>query len=323
MPVIVMNPWKPASGTSALNDPTKFVLGTASSNVQPNFSFQDGKFYNWDQGAFYTSTTGTSWTKASSGALMPAFDYAKYGPVKNINSKRIFALPVADPNNNSSQVYVSDNEGVTWQTKNLPHNLQWRGVATNNNGVVIATGATSRGSALNRSAISIDDGNTWTDMTPRKSFYTETMQYIPRLGLFIGGYTTSLSWSFDNGLTWANKSLHLDGNGYVGKIIDTGTQLVMLCAGTGNNRKANFIRTSTDGVNWVAKTTNLVSPSSVIDIAYGDGVFVITTNTNMILTSTDAENWVQSTLPSGRTALDIAFGNGRFVFGPRGLAYVV
>lgn len=323
MPVIVMNPWKPASGTSALNDPTKFVLGTASSSVQPNFSFQDGKFYNWDRGVFYTSTTGTSWTQASSGTRMPYIDYNAHGVVKNINSKRIFTIPIDDGNNNMSQVYVSDNEGATWQTKNLPQTLWWRGLATNNNGVVVATGAVRSGSTLNRSAISTDDGNTWVDMTARKSFFTETMQYIPRLGLFIGGYTTAISWSLDNGLTWGNKSLHLDGNGYVGKIIDTGTQLVMLCGGAGNNRKANFIRTSTDGINWVAKTTNLVSSAAVQDIAYGDGVFVIVTNTNTILTSTDAETWVQSNLPSGRTANRVSFGNGRFVFGPTGIAYVV
>lgn len=313
MPLIIMNPWKTKGLTDLSSSGFSTVTGVAVGGAS-YVTYADDKFYTFPQNGTMYKTTGDGWAGPTNATAFPALVYDN-AFAKNSKSKRLFILPTANGNNNTSQVYISDNDGVTWQAKSLPAGAWWRGIASNNNGVVIATSVTSNGSRVNRAALSTDDGNTWIDITARKGF-TEGMQYIARLNMFVGIFSSNYIISTDNGATWASYGITGDGGGNPGKIIDDGKQLIMLAA----SGTSNFIRTSTNGINWTLKPTNYVLPAQARDIAYGNGLYVVTNNTNKCYTSSDLVTWKETQL--SMSVFSVAYGNGMFMFGPYGLRYV-
>lgn len=79
---------------------------------------------------------------------------------------------------------------------------------------------------------------------------------------------------------------------------------------------------STDGITWseVAAPSKTSGSHSWSDLAYGNGVFVITAKTSSggnptsdYAYSTDGINWTKSSLPSALSYPFIAYGNGKFV----------
>jgi len=75
--------------------------------------------------------------------------------------------------------------------------------------------------------------------------------------------------------------------------------------------------TSTDGENWTTVVSNL--RSSILGTAYGNGKWVIATDSGRIFYSTDGVTWTETrNRPSGWQYRTITYGNGKFIVGSTG-----
>jgi hypothetical protein len=76
------------------------------------------------------------------------------------------------------------------------------------------------------------------------------------------------------------------------------------------------VRTSVDGINWVAQTTDASANHSWISVCFGNGLFVaVSYNTaiNNVMTSSDGVNWTVRTIPSVAVLQSVIFANNLFV----------
>ena len=67
---------------------------------------------------------------------------------------------------------------------------------------------------------------------------------------------------------------------------------------------------STDGITWTART--LPSSTSWQSVTYGDGTFVVVSDSEAAASSTDGITWTARTLPSSATWLSVTYGDGTF-----------
>ena len=119
-----------------------------------------------------------------------------------------------------------------------------------------------------------------------------------------------------------------------GKFVFVGEQIVVYDIYTGEYKTVNYslsgtlydvkyinnkffivgyqtLITSTDGINWVNADLQL-SGRTLKAITYGDGMYLVMTDTTRYYTSTDGENWTLYNT-SNYFGNDITFGNGLFV----------
>jgi hypothetical protein len=76
------------------------------------------------------------------------------------------------------------------------------------------------------------------------------------------------------------------------------------------------VRTSVDGINWVAQTTDASANQPWVSVCFGNGLFVavsFNTATNNIMTSSDGVIWTVRTIPSLAVLQDVTFANNLFV----------
>lgn len=91
----------------------------------------------------------------------------------------------------------------------------------------------------------------------------------------------------------------------------------------GGSGSTGTIATSTDGINWTARTNPLSSPVSFSDVAYAFGLFIAIDTSGRIITSPDGTTWTQRTNPasppagSSLTTMPLVQGEGRIAFGCR------
>ena len=127
-------------------------------------------------------------------------------------------------------------------------------------------------------------------------------------GLFVGAFST-MSYSFD-GINWQNVSGSFQisyltfGNGL---FVGVGYSIV-------SGVPTGFAATSTDGINWIARTP--AANNWWQAVAYGNGLFVAVARTgtgNRIMTSPDGITWTSRNSGIDPTFSDVAYGNGIWV----------
>ena len=195
--------------------------------------------------------------------------------------------------------YISySSDGTTWSTPVQVGSNVWYSV-TYGNSKFVAVGA-------NGYTTTSTDGVTWTTpvQVSLNNGRLSSVRYGNGVFVAVGygsraGYTTTST----DGVTWTSiVSINFQGVGLVfndNKFIACGT-----------NGDYGTISISTDGVNW-SDNEYLRSTTDVEKITYGDGLYVAVSS-RKISTSTTGESWTTQTV-SGFTCKNIAYGNGVYV----------
>jgi surface protein len=120
--------------------------------------------------------------------------------------------------------------------------------------------------------------------------------------LVAGSSSSSIvGFSYDQGLTWST--------------IATSVPISQIAYGNGvflgirRLVSSTLVYSSTDGINWTSRT---VPSATYLNVTFGNGRFVITTNGTTIISSSDLITWHSSTIVYGIYHA-LAFGGGRFV----------
>ncbi len=74
-----------------------------------------------------------------------------------------------------------------------------------------------------------------------------------------------------------------------------------------------LVASSTDGTTWTVTQEPVEGANGYADIAYGNGVFVVTNFTSSVLVSTDGVEWVEHSVTNDGTVRNIAFLEEEFV----------
>lgn len=180
----------------------------------------------------------------------------------------------------------------------------WRDIAWGN-GVFVAV--TPSAPYVSRST----DGTNWVDV-PSMSHTGQAVCYGGGTFVSVGGTSVaySIGYSLDDGLTWSYSVTGAGNAPWMAIAYGDDTFIAVAQSGT------NQIMTSPDGQNWTLRT---ISPPALwTNIAYGDGVFVVT-NPDMVaasqiaISSDKGVTWITKTAPSAKSWSAIAYGNGIFV----------
>jgi hypothetical protein len=103
------------------------------------------------------------------------------------------------------------------------------------------------------------------------------------------------------------------------KIIYNGTDYVGIATGYLGHNPNTAIYTSSDGIAWSLFTSKIkaayinqltISVGRIIDIAFGNGIYVAISESFAVITSTDLVNWTVTQFSSGSYSVD--FLNGQF-----------
>jgi hypothetical protein len=126
-------------------------------------------------------------------------------------------------------------------------------------------------------------------------------------GIFVGVFT-NVSYSSD-GITW------VDGGFLGADYVAFGNGLfVAIWYANAGGVLTSFINTSSDGINWTARTPS--ENMNFRDISYGNGLFVAVafSGTNKIMTSPDGITWTSRSISVANARLTgVAYGNGIWV----------
>lgn len=124
-------------------------------------------------------------------------------------------------------------------------------------------------------------------------------------GIFVvGGESGYVTTSTDEGTTWSTPK-QLVTTGSWSNVIYANGSFMML------NFHNGKLATSTDGITWTTRDT--YSLEYWRGLAYGNGIYVaVGPSYGTIMTSTDGETWTKRTVGSV-TWQDIAYGNGKFI----------
>ena len=75
--------------------------------------------------------------------------------------------------------------------------------------------------------------------------------------------------------------------------------------------------TSTDGVTWTARTSNLAN--NAWSVTYGNGLYAVSANSAALSTSTDGVTWTTRAANVGTSTIyALTYGNGVYVLGAAG-----
>lgn len=184
--------------------------------------------------------------------------------------------------------------GIDWQSPGIP-------LAGNYNTITFGSGLFVTPASGTDSALVSFDGIDWTEVTLSVSDNWNLSTYGEGLFLLLSPTTGATQLSVD-GVNWVAGTT-LTVLTYTG--LTFGNQLfVAVASGT------NMLATSGNGITWNYIT--LPSSSSWIDVAYGDGVYVVISQTSSALYSEDGITWHEISLPVSLTFTAIAFGNKQF-----------
>jgi hypothetical protein len=175
----------------------------------------------------YVSTNdGDTWTRTLS---MPYF--CSFVSSFAVNGSEIFVgLNFSDcgvnPVGTGSVVYRSTDNGLTWTPTGL-NNQNVTSLATDGSQIIAGTGWCSKGGCGGEGIfMSIDHGNTWTQVTTLGSTYVTSVA-TRGSNIFAGtnyGYLKGVHVSTDNGQTWARRNEGLE-NLYINSLAITNDQI--------------------------------------------------------------------------------------------------
>ena len=311
-------------GASPANDIT-VTLTTVNSSTGAIVEFdiagigQAGKFLAVGAGTNgAVSVDGSSW----SAEVMPTLGGGNYSSIASglqddgsSTYQPSAIIVVADGDN--TVAYSADAD--TWLTSNLPAGFDTTGSTRAAYGNVV-------GSTTNRFVVisstdtdvtySDNGGATWTVTSSPVLDVTGYNAIAYGAGKFVAikGASTNASYSAD-GITWT--SVTLPGTADAATDIIWGNGRFVVLGGT------NGIMYSLDGVTWVNNSLTLPLTATERKLAYGQGMFIITSDdTDQIQYSTDGLYWqaytLSTTVTGGYNAT--AFGNpartGKFVILP-------
>ena len=234
-----------------------------------------------DSGAFYTSTTGESWTfRVSRTFQVNNIVYSSAGAGKFVavcNTGRIH----------------SSTDGITWTTSTS-------NATTNLNGVVYGNGlyaAVGTAGVIRTST----DGTTWTTQTSNATTTLNSVAFGN--GVFVAVGAGSTIRTSTDAVTWVTRKVSLFsaeirdvafGNGLFAAIFSAGQSPVL---------------TSTDGVTW--RTAPVIGDSGGYCITYANNMWVVGhTISTQISASTDLVRWVTQASLATSTTWEVAYGNG-------------
>ena len=157
---------------------------------------------------------------------------------------------------------------------------------------------------------------TWTDQGLLASFSPPTNIEFGR-GVFLaadggtgagGAGTSNLKMSDSTATTWTDVSTPV----WAGAVGITGLLWIELLgiwvAGGGSGKLA----TSSDGINWVDRSSGTPFTGNVVAFAFGGGVLVGVDSTGHIATSADGISWTLRTTWASGAVTDVTYGNSKF-----------
>lgn len=237
----------------------------------------------------FTSTDGINWTEQS-------IEFNSI-PLAVIYHDGIFVII-----SNSGMIATSQ-DGTTWSTQyTASPNITLNGIAYGVQGYV-AVGE-------KESVVKSPDGVSWSQVS-KDSYSFNGVAYGS--GLFAAVDDSGVIMTSADGKQWTERltsftqglSRRLNAIIYEnGKFVAVGGQFN---SGTVMGR----ILTSANGIDWTSCDTHVLS--EIIDITYGNGLYVALTSRGYILTSTDGTVWTESTANVSTDVRKITYGNSKFV----------
>jgi hypothetical protein len=244
-----------------------------------------------------TSPDGITWTARTSPSA------ATFLASGSIYTGGLF-VSVSNNFDANSRCLISQ-DGITWTLRNtsvLPsiNTVQIAYGVVGGVGRVVATGASTN------SVITAD------------IIQTNVSSNLAKNNVFIGN-DISMTDGLPAGYNWMQQNQNISSL----RAICYGVPTTGIYAGQGlfvavsvNASPFSNVRTSVDGINWVAQTTDASANQSWGSICFGNGLFVAVSasgTTNSIMTSSDGVNWIVRRSPNTNTLREVAFGNGVFV----------
>ena len=156
---------------------------------------------------------------------------------------------------------------------------------------------------------SSSDGINWTAPT-QSVMYPYSIAYGNGMFVALPAPSYGVSGSFGSsadGVTWTRGSSQPESN--IWRSVTYGNGIFVGVSDTGTNR----VITSTDGINWTARTAIEADPW--MSITYGNNLFVAVagSGTNIVMTSPDGITWTKRTVAAATALKSVTYGNGLFV----------
>lgn len=245
-------------------------------------------FHLGNYGSIATSTDGAAWTLRSKGTI------AELGAVLHDGTKFVAT--------GSGGTVLTSPDGTTWTqlTTGITSDLNkaafgaGRYVAVGFNGILHSANLTS-----------------WTAASGTTSDRWAAVAYGG--GLFVAANTsTSLGVrTSTDGITWSSARAITGAGGNTNGLVFGNNLFVLTMTGFGSTPSKLY--TSSDGVTWTQRASDILSTSTqVSSIAYGGGRFVVLTGDRRSITSTDGVTWTSNTLPSSPSFTRVRYLGDRF-----------
>jgi hypothetical protein len=147
------------------------------------------------------------------------------------------------------------------------------------------------------------NGITWTARTSGSATTVNITSLTFGDNLYVYGNSIGAIRSSTNGITWTARTS------------GTSSSIYGLAYGNGVFVYGDYngnIRTSTDAITWDVRTSGLAAGDKILDLIYGDGIFVASTELSLlILTSTDGITWTKN--PANFFPYNLAYDDGIYL----------
>ncbi|RKP47897.1 hypothetical protein D7Z26_22040 [Cohnella endophytica] len=242
----------------------------------------------------YTSVDGgNQWTKKSYAGYMVSFSDIVYAGGKFVAVGGVRDMGMISQ---GKSVVLTSSDGENWDKKEFGTKPLY-GVAFNNNKFV-AVG--------DKTIITSTDGTNWNSVSSTYTLIDITTDENMFIAVGEGGKVATsengASWSavvvdapatFGN-INYANGNYYINGYKYVGS----------------NSVYVHY--SSTNLTDWVSSTSP-ISDSYLLDMAYGNGVYVAVGNKGAVLTSEDGENWESVSSGIGEHLQNVVYHEGKYL----------
>tara|TARA_R110000868_G_scaffold404974_1_gene683848 strand:+ start:669 stop:3095 length:2427 start_codon:yes stop_codon:yes gene_type:complete len=242
-------------------------------------------------GKIMTSSDGTTWTSRTP-STTPNFKDVAYG--------NGVWVAVGSTTGGGPNPLLTSSDGITWTVPATAPAAALAGVVYGN-GLWVAIGS-------GRSAISSDNGATWTNTTGISALSSFTAKIAYANGLFVG--IGSLLGDFatsSDGITWVANT-----PSPATTLTDVvyGNGLFVALGGSG------IILTSPDGMTWTQYAGASSASNTWLGLNYGNGTFIAVANTgsdSRAMSSTEGTTWLEmSNVPSSAWQ-SVTYGNNAWV----------